>query len=774
LQRTPGLTGINAPAPPDAYHWLKCLGSKGGVMYCHLTHRADSWRHRLSRAPQWRTSFRIVAGLLALAGTLLAPVHLLAAQTDILGPPGSVAFGTAVYVLPNGNLVVTDPAAPAASQGAVYLFSPAGTLLSTLTGGHPNDALGSGGVTVLTNGNYVINSPSWNGGAGAVTWGDADAGVSGVVSSVNSLLGAGPGDEVGAGGVTALSNGNYVVSSPFWTGDGGATSKVGAVTWGDGSSGTVGAVSAANSLLGTSDDDQLGIGGTVPLANGYYLIISYAWDNGGTTDVGAVTQADGAGALTGAVSAANSLVGTNVDDQVGLGGVTVLSNGNYLVVSYAWDGPGGGTPITDVGAVTWVDGGSGLAGVVSVANSLVGSSNDDRVGISGVTALANGHYVVLSERWNNGLAESAGAATWGNGATGATGVVSPANSLTGSAINDLVGAGGAVALANGNYVVLSPSWFNPSTEVATAGAVTWGNGSAGIAAAVSAGNSLVGLATDDRVGYGGVAALADGNYVVVSPFWDNGIIADAGAVTRGDGAGGSVGAVSVANSLIGTTTADQVGGGGVTALTNGHYVACSPLWDNGATANAGAVTWLDGSVATSGALSPANSLIGSQPFDTVGIGGASALGNGNYVVRSYNWANGGAADAGAVTWLSGAEPFTGVVSASNSLVGSAAGDLAGYAMVAALSDGNYVVHSPFWDNGGTLDAGAVTPADGSFGASGPILAQNSVLGTVAAAGNSMVFGYDAARRRVAVGRPASNRVTLITVPTQLIFADGFE
>ena len=144
------------------------------------------------------------------------------------------------------------------------------------------------------------------------------------------------------------------------------------------------------------------------------------------------------------------------------------------------------------------------------------------------------------------------------------------------------------------------------------------------------------------------------------------------------------------------------------------------------------------------------------------------------MVRSYNWANGGAADAGAVTWLSGAGPFTGVVSASNSLVGSAAGDLAGYAMVAALSDGNYVVHSPFWDNGGTLDAGAVTPADGSFGAGGPILAQNSVLGTVAAAGNSMVFGYDAARRRVAVGRPASNRVNLITVPTQLIFADGFE
>jgi hypothetical protein len=52
--------------------------------------------------------------------------------------------------------------------------------------------------------------------------------------------------------------------------------------------------------------------------------------------------------------------------------------------------------------------------------------------------------------------------------------------------------------------------------------------------------------------------------------------------------------------------------------------------------------------------------------------------------------------------------------------------------------------------------------------------QSSVLGTVAFGGGTMAHGYDAARRQLAVGRPASNRVTLITVPTQLIFADGFE
>jgi len=723
-------------------------------MLCHTTNCKHPWLF-------------LVAGL-------LLPAQLPAAQTDIVGPTGSVAFGTAVAVLPNGNIVVTDPLAADMSPGAVYLFSPSGMLISTLTGGHPNDTIGSGGITVLANGNYLIHSPFWNLAAGAVTWGDAETGVAGVLSSANSLVGALGGDQVGADGDNAHSNGNYVVSSPFWDGDVGATSDVGAVTWGDGSTGTTGVVSAANSLLGSSDDDQVGNGGAVALPNGHYVIISHAWDDGGTTDVGAVTWADGAGATTGTVSAANSLVGANIDDQVGLGGVTVLTNGNYVVGSHAWDDPGGGNPLTDVGAVTWVAGGAGLVDIVSAANSLVGSTKDDRVGISGITSLSNGHYVVVSERWNDGGTESVGAATWGNGDTGTTGVVSPANSLTGSNLDDRVGAGGAVALSNGNYVVVSPLWFNPSAAAGTAGAVTWGHGGTGIAGAVSPANSLVGLSTDDRVGQGGVAALGGGDYVVASPLWNNGVAADAGAVTRGNGLTGIFGAVSAANSLVGTTSGDQVASGGVTALTSGHYVVCSPQWDNGGSADVGAATWLDGTLATSGTLSPADSLIGSQSFDSAGSGGARALGNGNYVVRSDNWANGGAAAAGAVTWLDGAAPITGVISPLNSLVGSTPGDSVGSAAVEVLGDGNYVVHSAVWDNDGIVDAGAVTPADGSYGASGPIVGQTSVLGTVAFGGSTMVYGYDPARRQLAVGRPASNRVTLITVPAQLIFADGFE
>jgi hypothetical protein len=62
-------------------------------------------------------------------------------------------------------------------------------------------------VTALTNGNYVIASLSWDNGAivaaGAVTWASGTIGGSGTVSAANSLGGSTFNDEVGNGGVTA-------------------------------------------------------------------------------------------------------------------------------------------------------------------------------------------------------------------------------------------------------------------------------------------------------------------------------------------------------------------------------------------------------------------------------------------------------------------------------------------------------------------------------------------------------------------------------------------
>ena len=120
----------------------------------------------------------------------------------------------------------------------------------------------------------------------------------------------------------------------------------------------------------------------------------------------------------------------------------------------------------------------------------------------------------------------------------------------------------------------------------------------------------MGSTADDQVGIDGVTALSNGNYVVSSPYWDNGAVADAGAVTWGNGTAGVTGAVSAANSLVGSTAGDRVGSGGVTALSNGNYVVRSPDWDNGAAADAGAVTWGSGTGGVSGPITADNSVRG--------------------------------------------------------------------------------------------------------------------------------------------------------------------
>src|SRR5262249_55498909 len=155
-----------------------------------------------------------------------------------------------------------------------------------------NDGVG-GGVTALTNGNYVVLSPGWNGVRGAATWGSGTAGVSGVVSAANSLVGSSASDGVGNDGVTALTNGNYVVRSPSWNGDRGAA------TWGSGTAGVSGGISATNSLVGSSAADDVSRNGVTALTNGNYVVASF-WNG----NRGAVTWGSGTAGVSGAVSAA--------------------------------------------------------------------------------------------------------------------------------------------------------------------------------------------------------------------------------------------------------------------------------------------------------------------------------------------------------------------------------------------------------------------------------------------------------------------------------------
>src|SRR6516162_2834637 len=233
-------------------------------------------------------------------------------------------------------------------------------------------------LTTLSNGNYVVSSINWHGNRGAATWGDGTTGVSGVVSEANSLVGSNPGDLVGSN-AELLSNGSFVVGSRFWNGNRGAA------TWGSGTSGVQGVVSEANSLVGSNPDDQVGYD-VSSTSNGNYLVFSPHWND----DRGAVTWISDPTGFRGTADADNSLVGSSPGDRVGGGNPSnyftiLLNNGNYVVISPNWNG--------NRGAVTWGDGSTGVRGVVSEANSLVGSDPGDLVGSNNPAVLSNGNYL---------------------------------------------------------------------------------------------------------------------------------------------------------------------------------------------------------------------------------------------------------------------------------------------------------------------------------------------------------------------------------------------
>ncbi|KAA0131452.1 hypothetical protein FYZ48_25230 [Gimesia chilikensis] len=660
-------------------------------------------------------------------------------------PSADTSFGSSVVSLSTGNIVVTDPSYDG-SRGAVYLFNgQTGDLISTLTGASANDRIGNGRVTSLPNGNFVVSSPSWSNGetggnAGAVTFGNGITGVSGVVSAANSLVGSFEYDGSGGGRVIVLENGNYVVTNPYW--DNGSIADVGAVTFGDATTGVTGVISEANSLIGASAQDKIGYHygndtGIKLLANGNYLVGSPFWDNGSNSDAGALTWGNGTTGTTGVVSSANSLVGSSQDDLVGdfLWGnvnITLLANGNYVLCSPTWDNGS----ITDAGAVTFGDGTTGVTGAISAANSLVGTTAGDKVGslfhsVSSVTELTNGNYVVSSPTWDNGSILDAGAVTFGSGTTGVSGVISSTNSLVGATQEDFLGrrginTNGITALTNGNFVVSSPVWDNGS--VINAGAVTFGDGTTGVSGVISDSNSLVGLIQFDQVGYSGATALTNGNYVISTPTWSDGLTRrSVGAVTFGDGMVGINGTISSDNSLIGSSNNDYVGNGGVVALPNGNYVAISNVWSF----DKGAVSFGNGTTGLTGVLSASNSLVGTENGSFVGKGGVTVLANGNYVVVSSGWGDASFDNLGAVTWGSGTTGVTGAVSASNSFVGTKEDDHVGSDGIVALTNGNYVISSSQWDNGTIIDAGAVTFGDGTSGGMGLVSSTNSLVGSTA-------------------------------------------
>jgi hypothetical protein len=77
---------------------------------------------------------------------------------------------------------------------------------------------------------------------------------------------------------------------------------------------------------------------------------------------------------------------------------------------------------------------TGTVGLVTSINSLIGGTAGDQVGNTGVKALANGNYVVQNNSWDNpaGSIGDARAVTFGNGIGGTVGLITSANSVLGT------------------------------------------------------------------------------------------------------------------------------------------------------------------------------------------------------------------------------------------------------------------------------------------------------------------------------------------------------
>ena len=576
-----------------------------------------------------------------------------AQQTLIPGPLGSERFGVSVTYLPNGNLVVIDPSydipGGAINVGSLWIYRPDGSVLSQLTGAFAGDQLGNNEavrtghrVWMLTGSKFLVRT-DWKARRGAFTWIDGDVGLNGVVSELNSLVGASPSDSVGTQtsdtGLVILSNGDYVVQSPTWDAPG--VANVGAVTVDPGATGIRGVVSAANSLVGSRENDFVGDRIT-PLSNGNFVVVSSRWDRlqgvgNLLTNAGAITWSSSADSVIGAVSESNSLT---TDNFFGASfsmvtTITPLTQGNFVISMPGWVNRSTVPTTVSTGAVIWASGTGPITGQVGVSSALIGVNANDEIGQT-VTALADGNYLVSSDRYS----QNRGIARWLRGDMVTSGAIDSGPALIGASTGHLI-ARTVTALPNGAYLIMSPQWDRDG--ITDVGALTFGAAGTAISGAISASNSLVGARIADINGEARrkITVLSNGNFVFSADGWDSGLITDAGAAVFGTASAGVVGEITAANALIGLSASDTVGSTsltsgtpGVVALSNGYYVVNSNRWRNAGTAGVGAATWGNGVTGTFGVVGPSNSLIGERSGH--GVGGTLALTNGHYVVQSGN------------------------------------------------------------------------------------------------------------------------------------------
>ena len=582
-------------------------------------------------------------------------------------PGAGDGFGGAVVVLSNGNIVVADSGDSSVStrNGAVHLFNPlTQTLISSFYGDSAYDNFGF--VTALPNGNYVISSSADD--AGGISNAGSVRLMNGVTGAQigSAIVGDIQNDGLSSGGITVLPNSNYVISTIY--DDENGIVDAGSVRLVNGSTGA----QIGSPIAGNTVGHILGSNGVTPLPNSNYVIASQF----GVNYAGSVMLVSGA---TGA-QIGSTIEGDNPNDFLGER-ITALENSNFVIGS-PQDDVGG---VANVGSTILVNGVTGA----QIGSTLSGDIENDQLGF--VIALSNNNYVVSSSWDNEGGINNAGSAKLVNGTTGAQ----IGSTLTGDNAEDMLAY--ATALSNDNYVIASPA--DDVGGISNTGSVRLMNGTTG--------NQIGSIIAGDEAGdgLGIITALKNNNYVIVAAGDNLGGIFDVGSVRLIDGASGA----QIGSTIMGDTLSDQLGSTGITALPNGNYVISSAFDDEGGISGVGSVILVNGTTGAQIGSTIAGTVSGDQlgytrrnsvQTDNVGI---TALSNSNFVIISEFENVGGVIFQGTVRLING----TTGAQIGSTIEGGATYDMSEGRVVESPNGDFHIISLHLYDNNGRADSGLV-------------------------------------------------------------------
>jgi len=420
---------------------------------------------------------------------------------------------SSITALNNSNFVIAssiDDVAGVNNAGSIMLIN--GTtgaqIGTTIAGNNENDQIGGSGVVELSNGNFVVSSSNDDVG------GLINAGSVMLISGVSgdrigpAISGDDQSDQFGSSGVTALSNGNFVVSSR--NDDVTGLFNAGSVTL---INGTTGAQIGAR-ITGNDRTDQLGSSGIAALDNGNFVIASSNDDVGGLINAGSVMLMNGSnGSQVG-----STIAGNGPGDRLGLSGIAALDNGNFVIASSNDDVSG----VANAGSVMLINGTTGS----QIGATISGNNIDDQIGNSGITVLDNGNFVIASRNDDVGGVIDAGSVMLINGVNGNQ----IGTTITGDSTDDQLGSSSITELNNGNFVIASQ---NDDVEgVINSGSIILINGINGN----QIGATIFGDNQGDQFGSSSITALNNGDFIVSSEEDDVGGVIDAGSAfyRRGD------------------------------------------------------------------------------------------------------------------------------------------------------------------------------------------------------------------------------------------------